>query len=134
MNERWASAEFFQAQAVRKCFRLLCSKYWANLPLSMHQNHQYSSKGSHHSEKYVPPVSVPRPMSSAGAAMEGECHPQVQLNGAYEMHCSRLLRKAEAEQRVCRSEPRSSCNWCGKPPASMVLAGEAEQEEEEAWV
>lgn len=45
---------------------------------------------------------------------------KAQLNVAREMHSSRLhFRRAEAEQRVRRSKPRSSRDWCGKPPASV---------------
>ena len=53
------------------------------------------------------------PMSSSAAAIKGDCHPQAQLNGTHEMHCSRLHRRAEAERRIAEANPEAEAHATG---------------------
>jgi hypothetical protein len=74
------------------------------------------------------------PMSSTVAAIEGDLHPPAQLNVACEMHCSRLLRIAEAERRIAEANPEAFATAARSLRLPWVLAGEARVEEEEALV
>jgi hypothetical protein len=73
------------------------------------------------------------PMSSTVAAIEGDLHPPAQLNVAREMHCSRLLRVAEAERRVAEANPEALATAAKSLLLPWVLVGEAKQGGEETW-